>query len=84
MPANLPKTGGNQKITDDYVPDYVTDEAKLLHEIRDQLGTISGQLGTITDMASRAEHAAGEFLPAARQFLAGRRARLAARWGGQQ
>jgi hypothetical protein len=80
MPANPPKTAGNQQITDD----YMTDEARLLHEIRDQLAGISGQIGQITAMAARAEHAAGEFLPAARQFLAGRRARLAARWGGQQ
>jgi len=78
MPANPPKTNGNRQITDD----YVTDEARLLDEIRDQLAGISSQIGQLTDMASRAERAAGEFLPAARKFLSGRRARLADRWAG--
>lgn len=72
MPEHSPKTTGNHRIT----ADNVSEEARLL-------ATISDQLADLQQLAHKIDSVAGEFLPAARRLLERGRGRMAGRWSAQ-
>ena len=71
MPETPPETKSNRRPPDD----FLSDEARLLDLISQQL---AGLQETLNRLERRADQAAGEFLPALRHLLGRRAARAAA------